>query len=94
MHARVWWEEDGGGHMAGWLGLPIVIGSPRLPLYIYIYIPWVWNIIPYPRQPPTRPPPLGSWRSGPRPHPIRFSRAETGYGSTVRFSPTRYGGPD
>jgi hypothetical protein len=37
-----WLEGDGGGHVAGWtggwLGLPITIGSPRLPIYIlYIY---------------------------------------------------------
>jgi hypothetical protein len=37
-----WREGDGGGHVAGWtggwLGLPITIGSPRLPIYIlYIY---------------------------------------------------------
>jgi hypothetical protein len=91
MHARVWWEEDGGGHMAGWLGLPIVIGSPRLPLYIYTLGMEYYSI---PEAASDAPPPLGSWRSGPRPHPIRFSHAETGYGSTVRFSHTRYGGPD
>jgi hypothetical protein len=44
-------------------------------------IPWVWNIIPYPRQPPTRPHPSGSWLSRPRPHLVQFSRA----GDGIRF---------
>jgi hypothetical protein len=31
-------EGDGGGHMAGWLGLPTAIGSPGLPIISTIYI--------------------------------------------------------
>jgi hypothetical protein len=59
--------------------------KPTTHRHIYIgqcySIPWVWNIIQYPSQPPTRPHLSGSWRSRPRPHPVRFSRA----GDGIRF---------